>query len=76
MTTPKPRSRKFVCLLRWSSIGRASARSNINPSAQIVPESSPFIAASRLFLTCFPAAQHSGACCRRSHSTSSAIKPP
>jgi len=48
MSQPKPQARKSARLLRWSSAGRGSTRSNSQPATQIAQQSSASNAGSRL----------------------------
>jgi len=47
MSQPKPQARKSARLLRWSSAGRGSTRSNSQPATQIAQQSSASNAGSR-----------------------------
>jgi len=51
MSQPKPQARKPARLLRWSSAGRGSTRSNSQPSTQIAQQSSASNAGSHLIVS-------------------------
>jgi len=76
MTTPERRSRKFARALGWLAAGSRSAYSNIQLSAQIEQEVSPFDARSLSRISHIAAAQSAES--SRSHSTASSttIKSP
>jgi len=58
MTTPERRSRKFARALGWLAAGSRSAYSNIQLSAQIEQEVSPFDARSLSRISHIAAARH------------------
>jgi hypothetical protein len=76
MTTAQPQCRTCARFNRWFSTGRGSARPNVQPSYQIVRESSSFMAGCPWLKTRIAAEKRAGSSHPRSQSSAAAIKSP
>ena len=76
MSQPKPQARKSARLLRWSSAGRGSTRSNSQSATRIAQQSSPSNASSRLLVSHMLVGQRAASLRLPSDASAAELKSP